>query len=329
MAYIVIGGAGFVGSNLVSALKASGRRPVVLDLEWALRAVERPSRLSDQFRGELLSGIETHTADVRDREALENLFGRIGAEVIYYLAALPIVSAAETSYVAASDSMVRGLANALEAARVTPGIRRFVYVSSSMVYGNFDSYPVTEKAATVPLNLYGGLKLAGEHLVRAYLNTSDIEPVIVRPSGVYGPGDPHGRVVQKFCESALVGAPVQAINPTDTLVDFTWVGDVADGLILAGHAPAAAGRTYNLTRSSGRSLEELIAIVQAHEPGLKIERRIVETPLRPKRGSHDITAARRDLGFEPKVGLEAGVAAYLAHLRGDQCAGAEQAALLA
>lgn len=315
MTSAILGGAGFVGSHLAQALSLTGERPAILDLESAFRRLLKPRSAADAKRACLLHNADRYVADVRSHEAIVDSFQSLQPQTVYYLAALPIVSDAETRYAEAADSMVRGLANALEAARMAASVRRFVFVSSSMVYGHFDSDPVREDSTLAPLNVYGGFKLAGEQLVRAYLETSAISYAILRPSGVYGPGDPHGRVVQKFCEAAVQSAPVQVVNANETVVDFTWVGDLAAGLAAAGGASHLGSSTYNAARGRGRSLGELAAIVGAQSPTLKVEYVSRHTPLRPKRGALDISRACRDLGFSPRVDLEEGVARYLAHLR--------------
>jgi nucleoside-diphosphate-sugar epimerase len=315
MTAAIVGGAGFVGSHLANALGLSGAKPAILDLEPAFRRLRQPNCPADMHRNRLLDGADCHVTDVRSREGILDSLQRVQPVTVYYLAAMPIVAEAEARYAEAADSMVRGLANTLEATRMTRSVKRFVFVSSSMVYGHFDVDPVPEDAPLSPLSVYGGFKLAGEQLVRAYLETSEISYVIARPSGVYGPGDPHGRVVQKFCEAAVESTRVQAVNAAETIVDFTWVGDLAAGLVAAGDVRKPGSLAYNLTRGHGRSLSELASIVGAQAPTLEVDHVTRRNPLRPKRGSLDVSRARRDLGFNPQVDLEEGVAAYLAHLR--------------
>jgi len=327
MRSMIIGGAGFIGANLASRLASQQDEVTVLDLPLALDAVANPRDQSQIRRCHLLSQAQPIVGDVRDKGALTASIDAMRPRTIYYLAALPIVSLAEKQFAAAGDSMIRGLANALEAARAIPSISRFVYVSSSMVYGNFRLDPVPERVIAEPVNLYGGLKLAGEHLVKAYLGSTEVEHVVVRPSGVYGPGDPHGRVVQKFCTAALEGSEIRATNGADTFIDFTWVGDLVEGLARAGSLPDGAGETFNLTRGRARSLDELISVVSELGPGPTVVRNQQGDTLRPRRGTLDISKAKRLLGYNPQVDLEAGVARYARHLTKGRPAGAREHAV--
>jgi nucleoside-diphosphate-sugar epimerase len=316
---LILGGAGFIGSHLVARLRAAGVDTSVIDiqpLDGAWRGFDAAARQLAFRKRDLLGDADRISCDVMNRLDLGGAIDRAQPDCIYYLAALSIVGQADVRFQEAGDSMIRGLSNGLEIARANGHVRRFVYVSSSMVYGDFDQDPMPEDGPTHPRNLYGGFKLAGEVLTRAYLDRTAVESVIVRPSGVYGPGDVHGRVVQSFCEAALLGGAIRAVNARETYIDFTWVEDLVDGLVRAGTAPNAAGETFNLTYGEGRRLDELIGIINALAPGAEVVWTEKQDPSRPRRGTLDISKARRLIGYAPEIDLETGVARYLAFLRG-------------
>lgn len=295
-----------------------------MDLPEAIDVLATPRHFSDEHRRTLLRSASAFRGDVRQVESLRSIFAEINPELVYFLSALPIVGLVETQVSEAGEIMIQGLTNALKESRKAASLRRFIYVSSSMVYGDFALDPVPEQAGKEPVNIYGLLKLAGEVLVRAYLRTSSVEFAIVRPSGVYGPGDPHGRVVQKFCAAALGDGNLEVVNAEDTFIDFTWVGDLVDGLVRAGTAPGAAGETFNLTRGKARSLKDLVSIIVKASPDVRIVSRRKLDQLRPRRGTLDIAKARALLDYEPAIDLEAGVAMYLEHMRTQRARAARQ-----
>lgn len=317
MRAVVIGGLGFVGSHLVRRLLGEGHEVAILDCGVDLLVPPRSSGIAASLayrQQTLLPGAQVHRIDVAEREALAQALTAIEPDCIFYLAAVPLVSQVEANPAEAGRSMVSGLTNTLEIVRASARPTRFVYVSSSMVYGHFATNPVGEDAPTQPVNLYGTLKLGGELLTHGYLARTKHESVVVRPSGVYGPTDIHGRVVQKACEAALTGEPFIAANPAETFIDFTWVEDLVAGMAAAGQAPGVSGESFNLTFGNARSLEELVAVVAREAGHLNVVRSHTVASDRPRRGSLDVARARRLLGYSPAVDLETGVRRYLAFL---------------
>lgn len=267
----------------------------------------------------LLRGAKLERMNLLEKSRMEKFIRDNCPDVIVHLAAVPLVSAASKNPEEAKHSMSLGLLNLLEIVRGQPEIKRFVYVSSSMAYGNFIQDPMPEDGPTEPLSVYGGLKLSGEILTRSYLETTPTDHVVVRPSSVYGPTDQHGRVVQLFCENALLGRPLAVFEGNDTVMDFTHVEDAAGGLALAAIHPNAANQTFNISFGRGRSLTELAEIVQRQVPRTKIEYRSSTDPDRPRRGALSTEKARRLIGYVPRWPLEDGVAAYLDHLVSQRC----------
>jgi nucleoside-diphosphate-sugar epimerase len=202
--------------------------------------------------------------------------------------------------------MIEGLINLLEAAR-SHKVRRFVFVSSSMVYGDFDDH-CSESQECRPQGQYGIMKLAGEMLVQDYARKSGMEYTIIRPSAVYGPRDTEDRVLAKFMALARRGGTL-AINGRDEALDFTYVTDAAAGIVGGALNKNTVNRTYNVTRGESVTLLRAAKIITDLVGQGSIEVRPRDASY-PSRGSLNIAAARRDFGYEPKVNIQQGIENY-------------------
>jgi UDP-glucose 4-epimerase len=176
-----------------------------------------------------------------------------------------------------------------------------------MVYGDFTD-DVTETAECRPQGQYGIMKLAGEWLVRDYTRSSGIAHTIIRPSAVYGPLDVEDRVVAKFMSSAIQGNILQ-VNGASESLDFTYVDDVAQGIVLSALSDNTNNKTYNLTKSHSRSLLDAanLAVKIAGNGGISVNDKDSSFP---SRGSLNIDAARKDFGYFPQVDIEEGFQTY-------------------
>jgi nucleoside-diphosphate-sugar epimerase len=211
--------------------------------------------------------------------------------------------------------MSEGLLNLLEASAKN-NVKKFVYVSSSMVYGNLrDTYidGVNESHDCRPLGQYGIMKLAGEWLVQDYQRRTGMDYTIVRPSAVYGPRDVEDRVVSKFLLTAIRGGEIQ-VNGGDEQLDFTFVTDAAEGIAVAAVSATSSNLVYNITRGRGRSLSEAAELaVQIVGTGtIKIN---TADDSFPSRGQLNTTRAREDFGFNPQVDIEQGFQEYYEWLK--------------
>lgn len=175
--------------------------------------------------------------------------------------------------------------------------------------------PMPEDGAKDPKEIYGGMKLAGEVLVKVFSRRYDIPYAIVRPSAVYGPTDNNRRVLQIFIENALQGNPITVTNPDTTFLDFSYVEDVAQGLAAVTLSPNSIHEEFNITRGEGRSLAEAIALLRGYFPDLQVQVKTEAESYRPNRGALNIEKARRLVGYEPVDSLETGLGKYLAFVR--------------
>ncbi|MCJ7734997.1 MAG: NAD-dependent epimerase/dehydratase family protein, partial [Anaerolineales bacterium] len=190
-------------------------------------------------------------------------------------------------------------------------VDRFVYISSSMIYGDFEEIPAPEDHPKRPKDIYGGTKYAGEVLTETYSRRYGIPYSIVRPSAVYGPYDVNRRVSQIFIENALLGKPITLYGGGYQALDFTYVEDIADGIIKVMFHEKAVGNAFNITYGHGYTLREFADILSTHIKDLDVRVVEEEDVFRPKRGALSIQKARDLVGYDPQVSLEEGIKRYL------------------
>jgi nucleoside-diphosphate-sugar epimerase len=312
---VVTGAAGFIGAHLVQALAQDGVDVRAADVQ------PDPGR----FR---LGTVRYVRVDIRDGDGMAALIE--GADTVYHLASAHLeVTAGEQHYRAVNVEAAWGLAEACAAA----GVRRLVHVSSVGVYGHVESPPAGEDAPTRPQNVYERTKLEGELAVARSAAATGLDLIVLRPAWVYGPGC---RRMAKLIRSVRTGRFVY-IGDGRNLRHPIYVSDVVDSLRLAAQAPTElSGRTYNIAGPQYMELRELVEtcarVLEVPPPRHRLPREVAlaaghaaemvwgaarrEPPFSRRSlaffendNAYDIGAARRDLGFEPRVELEEGVRA--------------------
>lgn len=297
---LVTGGAGFIGSELVRQLAAQGMSVRVAD--------NLVNGKRENLEGLLGSNVELITADVRDLKSVSSLLG--DAEIVFHLACLgvrhSIHSPIENQEVNATATL-----ELLNLSR-SKGVKRFVYVSTSEVYGTVNTVPISEDHPTLPCTVYGASKLAGEAYTRAFWQTYDYPTVVVRPFNAYGPRCHHegdsGEVIPKFMLRCLAGKPMLIFGDGTQTRDFTFVSDTAAGILAAGLSDATVGQTINL--GSGKEIEiRALANIIADIAG-RPDAKISFTEARPgdvRRLLADTSKAQQALSFKPSVALREGL----------------------
>ncbi len=299
---VVTGGAGFIGSHLVRALLAEGHRVRVVD------------DLSSGARENLPAGTEFLEGDVvrLARRAVD------GASVVYHLAAMVSVPRSmqnpRASHRATADSTL-ALLEAAQAARVP----RLVFASSAAVYGDAPLQPKREDQPPEPKSPYAVAKLCSELYASHWARQGVVETVGLRFFNVYGPGQdpasPYAAAIPIFVAALLEGRPVPVFGDGRQTRDFTYVGDIIQGLRAAASAVGVSGKVYNLATGRPVSVLDLIrtlAAVMGVTPTIEFK------PARPGdilHSSADIFAARQDLGYRPRTPLEAGLRATVEWFR--------------
>ena len=308
MKILVTGAAGFIGHNVVRFLEKQDHEIFGLDNRTNYGFI--PQDEAEYLFKERARRVHTFpmVGDIRDNDDVQQRVGMFGIKTIVHLASFPRQKVVEQNPALASEVMSTGLINLLEAAR-THQIKRFVYISSSMVYGDFES-DVTEDAQCNPVGQYGIMKYMGEQLVKDYARRYGFEYVIIRPSAVYGEYDVEDRVVSKFMLGAMRGETLK-VKGAGEVLDFTYVEDAAMGITQAATSPRAANKIYNITRSSEKvyTLKDAaeLAIAIAGRGQIEIQDRDLSFP---KRGRLNIERAVNDFNYSPTVNVEEGFRRY-------------------
>jgi len=308
MKFLVTGGAGFIGHNVVRYLEALGHECFILDSVTDYGFVPKDElKYLYNARSQRIRSNTLH-ADIRSQEKLESWFLNFShrAGAVIHLASFPRQKVVSANPIWGAEVMGTGLVNLLELTKKYC-IPKFVYVSSSMVYGDFKDN-VTEDAVCTPQGQYGIMKLMGENLVKDYTRRNCFNHVIVRPSAVYGEFDIEDRVVSKFMLTAMRGGTLKVNGVAETL-DFTYVEDAARGIAQATLSDVAVNKTYNVTKSHSYSLLQAAELAVAIAGQGTIECRDKDADF-PSRGSLCIDAARQDFGFDPMVDIEEGFKRY-------------------
>lgn len=307
MNILVTGGAGFIGHNVVRILEEQGHSCSIVDTYTNYNFIpEDEIKYLIAHRLSKISGTIYNT-DIRNN--MDALFDIVRPDVVIHMASFPRQKVVSKNPLLASDVMANGLVNLLETSTRWK-VEKFVYISSSMVYGDFET-DVSEDAPCSPIGQYGIMKYMGEKLVEDYSRThSTFEHVIIRPSAVYGEWDVEDRVVSKFMTRAMRGELLTVHGPEEVL-DFTYVEDTAMGIVLAATSDIANGKIYNITRSAERqyTLKDAaeLAIEIAGNGSLIVGPRDLSFP---KRGRLNINRAIKELGYAPKVNVEEGFKKY-------------------
>jgi len=305
--YLVTGGAGFIGSNIVEALLRRGEQVVVLDdfstgrrdnLESALKARREGAPPPDIIEG-----------DIRDAATVRRAMR--GVTHVLHQAALPSVQRSVEDPMASHQVNATGTLVLLIAAR-DEGVRRFIYASSSSVYGDTPEMPKRETMTPQPLSPYAVSKLTGEHYCRIFHGLYGLETMSLRYFNVFGPRqDPNSQyaaVVPNFVKAAMARRPPVVYGDGLQSRDFTYVDNAVDANLMACGAPAAAsGRAYNVACASSATLLDLLHLLEGIT-GSTI-RPVHDTP-RPGDVRHSLAAideARGHLDYSPRIGLEEGL----------------------
>jgi UDP-glucose 4-epimerase len=296
---LVTGGAGFIGSHLVEALVARGRRVSVLD-NFSTGDPANLAAVRDQ--------VEVIDGDVTDGAAVAAAMR--GVAIVFHQAALASVPRSVADPLATHEACANGTLNVLLAAR-DAHVRRVVYAASSSAYGNSARLPKRESDPTAPLSPYAVAKLAGEHYCAAFSEVYGLETVRLRYFNVFGPrqspDSPYAAVIPLFLREMLDGNSPRIHGDGEQSRDFTFVDDVIRANLLAAESPDVSGKVYNIAGGRRISLLELVATINAL---LGTNVSPVHDAPRPGDVRHsqaDISRATADLGYSPRVNIETGV----------------------
>jgi len=311
--YLVTGGAGFIGSHMVDALVTKGKRVRVLD------------NFSTGKRGNLstVSGqIELIDGDVRNEAICRQAMG--GVEAVIHLAALHEVVRTVQCPMETHEVNVTGTLNLLLAAR-DAGVRRFVFASSSAVYGDNPVIPRTESLQPSPISSpYAVSKLAGEHYCQLFSSLYGLETVCLRFFNVYGPrqdaGSAYAAVIPKFIFALLAGTPPTIYGDGEQSRDFTFIGDCVAATLAASEAPGLSGTVLNIGTGQRTTVNQLCAVTQQ---ALRTDLSATYDAPQPGDVLHDqadIERAKTLLRYQPHYDLLGGLQETIGAMRLSQVA---------
>jgi len=310
----ITGGLGLIGSMISRKLLENNIVEKVVILDHYGRYV---SSLRDDFidyRKYRIKGIESKLIIERGEAKYPLLMAEIISKYkpsyIFHLAALPLAKLDNLNSAEAMEGSVLSTTNIIEICGIlkkSTGYfpKRFVYASSSMVYGDFNYSPADELHPTVPKEIYGTMKLTGEIITKGLANFYDIPYSIIRPSAVFGPTDMNRRVSQIFLEKAIAKETI-IVQGEDEALDFTYVEDTADGFILSATKDGGINEVFNITHGKAHTLLDYVNELKIYFPDLKykVEKR---DDFRPKRGTLSINKAKDLLGYKPEFSFSVGI----------------------
>jgi len=302
--YLVTGGAGFIGSHLSEELIKRGHSVRVAD------------NFVTGYRHNLRDGVELMEADLADPEAARRAVE--GVDYVLHQAAIPSVPRSVANPVESHRANVDATLNMLVASK-DARVKRLVFAGSSSVYGDTPTLPKTEDMPHNPLSPYALHKQLGEQYAQMFTRLYGLETVTTRYFNVFGPRQdptsPYSGVISLFIKALLDGTQPVIYGDGGQTRDFTYVGNVVDGVLRAAEAPGAAGEVVNVATSSRVSLNELLAVLK----------KIIGSDVQPihkegrtgdvRHSQADITKAQKLLGYQPTVGLEEGLRETVAWYR--------------
>ena len=292
MHYLVTGGAGFIGTNLVVRLLKDGHKVRVFDNFSAGRREDRIQKDAEYFEG-----------DIRNMEDLRKAMQ--GIDGVFHLAAVPRVTYSVEHPIETNENNITGTLNVLVAAR-DAGVKRLVFSSSSSVYGGSDGSKLQEDMCGHPLSPYALHKYTGEMYCRLFSELYGFETVNLRYFNVYGPFlDPNGAyalVVGKFFRQRSNNEPMTICGDGEYYRDYTHVSDIVEANALAMKSnQVGKGEIFNIGVGSACSVNKLAKLIGGKTVF------VPDRPGDPRRSEADNTRSREILGWKPKVSLEEGI----------------------
>jgi len=316
---LLVGGCGFIGHNLAIHLKKMGADPIIVDslsvnniLSFADNDIKNKKLYSSILnnRIELLNSnkIKLIIQDARDYHAVSKIYQDINPDIIIHLAAVSHANKSNKDPHSTFDHSFRTLENTLDYAKINK--THTIYMSSSMVYGNFDSEDVKEDRVCKPIGIYGTLKYSGELLVKAYSDVFDLPYTIIRPSALYGERCVSRRVGQIFIENAIQDLDVTINGNGEEKLDFTYIEDLIEGIGLCCKNKNATNQIFNLTYGKSKKINELTEVLKKEFPKIKIFYKEKEKFM-PERGTLDISKAKKLIGYNPINPIDTGYIKYI------------------
>ncbi|MBF4629720.1 NAD-dependent epimerase/dehydratase family protein [Clavibacter michiganensis subsp. phaseoli] len=310
MKILVTGAAGFVGSSLVERALRDGHSVVGIDAltdyyDVALKETNLQRIASPDF---------TLVREDINNVDLSALFD--GVDVVFHQAGQPGVRKSwGKDFATYTTQNILATQKLLEQAKKSPELKRFVYASSSSIYGNAASYPTLETDRPEPISPYGVSKLAAEHLCTLYGKNFGVPTTSLRYFTVFGPRQRPDMAFTRFLQAALNGTEITVFGTGEQIRDFTYIQDVVDANFLAANSETAAGSIYNVAGGSNVSVNEVLDTIRRISGAALNVRRIDPVPGDVWRTGGSSERIRGELGWKPKYSVEEGLRAQYEWVR--------------
>tara|TARA_B100000886_G_scaffold339213_1_gene303999 strand:- start:8292 stop:9311 length:1020 start_codon:yes stop_codon:yes gene_type:complete len=318
---LIIGGAGFIGHNLALRLKLLGAKVKVVDSLRInnLYSVKNNENnlpypklslkiLNQRFSLLKKDKIKLIVADARNSKSLSNEINDFKPQIVIHLAAISHANRSNVDPHSTFDHSLRTLENSLD--NVKNKVEQFIFLSSSMVYGNFNKQKVKESDVCNPLGIYGALKFSAEKIIKAFGQVFDLPYTIIRPSALYGERCISRRVGQIFIESALNKSKIIINGDGEEKLDFTYIEDLINGIICSLKSQNSLKETFNITYGSSKKVNTLLKILKQSFFDLNVIYK-KRDKLMPIRGTLDITKAKKLINYKSEWPLELGYPRYI------------------
>ena len=307
MRILVTGGAGFIGSHLVEKLLAVGHDVAILD--------DFNDFYDPEIKRENIAAVSRDVAvyqiDLRDKAGLRDLFHRQKFETIAHLAARAGVRPSILQPQLYYDTNVQGTLHLLETAQIT-GVERFIFASSSSVYGISKTVPFSEDLhLTQAISPYAATKIAGEFLCSTYSHLYQMRVVALRYFTVYGPRQRPDLAIHRFTKRIHAGEPIDQFGDGSTRRDYTYVDDIIQGTMVALKYEGALFDIFNLGENETIQLKDLIGAI---ENALGKKAKVNQLPEQPgdvPLTCADISKAKKLLGYNPKTRFNEGIPRFV------------------
>ena len=301
MNILLTGGLGFIGHNVAARLEQLNHTVFIVDNKTTYGII--PQVEIDYLMQERIKKIKTkniYIADIADPVHIPWIFRKYKPDIVIHLASFPRQKVVNANPMIGSRVMSEGLLNLLENSKKAK-VKKFVYISSSMVYGDFTEH-TTEEAICNPIGQYGILKYAGEWLVKDYASRKCFDYTIIRPSAVYGPLDVEDRVIAKFITAAINNKEL-IVNGEHEKLDFSYVDDVASGIVAAALSNNTNNKIYNISRGQSRKILDAAQIIVklVGSGAITINKK---DDAFPSRAALSIDAANRDFAYDASINIE-------------------------
>lgn len=307
---LIIGGGGFIGSNIAMKAFEQRRKLVLLDKfrVYNHHLMDHEAQLLIERKKYLTKVGSVITGTACDAELVSNIVTDHNVDCVIHSAGTPLLKFAENNPEEAAEDILNSVKKTISAL-IGTNVRRFVFLSSSTVYGDFTSQSASEDDPLRPFGVYASLKKQAEDYIHNACAECGLPFTIIRPTAVYGWGDVNPRVVQTMVHDAFTKSIID-VNGANELLDFTHVDDVANGVLRASANPNTHNEAFNISKGESRSLLELAQIISGmiKNTNIRVNGRDLEVP---KRGTLNINKARQLFDYNPRISLDEGVTDFV------------------